>query len=72
MKMFIKMVEIKKMKIKMLNDFFYLIVDKKLEIINKNQIIVVQKGDRVVLFCNVIGFLDFSFMWDKVSVCFIY
>lgn len=72
MKMFIKMVEIKKMKIKMLNNFFYLIVDKKLEIINKNQIIVVQKGDRVVLFCNVIGFLGFSFMWDKVSVCFIY
>lgn len=70
--MSIKMVETKKMKIKTLNDFFYLTVDKKPEIINKNQTIVVQKGDRAVLPCNVTGFPGPSFTWDKASACSTY
>lgn len=72
MKMSIKMVETKKMKIKTLNDFFYLTADKKPEIINKNQTIVVQKGDRAVLPCNVTGFPGPSFTWDKASACSTY
>lgn len=46
----------KKMKIKMLDDFLYLTADKKPEIINKNQTIVVQKGERAELPCNATGF----------------
>lgn len=46
--------------------------DKKPEIINKNQTIVVQKGDRAVLPCNVTGFPGPSFTWDKASACSTY
>lgn len=59
----------KKMKIKMLDDFLYLTADKKPEIINKNQTIVVQTGERAELPCNATGFPNPSFTWEKASSC---
>lgn len=43
--------------------------DKKPEILNKNQTIVVQKGDQAVLHCNATGSPSPGFTWEKTSTC---
>lgn len=43
--------------------------DKKPEILNKNQTIVVQKGDQAVLHCNATGGPSPGFTWEKNSTC---
>lgn len=52
-----------------LSHYLSITADKKPEILNKNQTIVVQKGDQAVLHCNATGSPSPGFTWERSSTC---